>query len=222
MAALLVMVRRGGATTTTLRGADNRRAWRCPVRRAAGVTRPEGRRSEKTDRHDLGMGEGLDLSGHDGPPREFFEAYDQVLTPLATVSSVLQLVARAEEAGLMTALRTPMTAADIAVGTGLREETVTALCRALVTLGVAESDGRTIALTAPWQALTDPRPGQWGFQPTSCTAQDRTPVRRMAGCLHGRSAEVHRYPQRHAGPDRCGVDRTVSCEDLVRTRIGAA
>ncbi|MCW2855160.1 MAG: Methyltransferase type 11 [Marmoricola sp.] len=87
---------------------------------------------------------------------EFFEAYEQVLTPLATASSLLQLVARADEAGLMAALQTPATLVDVAARTGLAEDTVATLCRALVTLKVAECHGDTVTLTAPWQALADP------------------------------------------------------------------
>ncbi|MCW2755969.1 MAG: Methyltransferase type 11 [Marmoricola sp.] len=87
---------------------------------------------------------------------EFFEAYEQVLTPLATASSLLQLVARADEAGLMAALRAPVTVVDAATATGLAEDTVATLCRALVTLKVAERHGDAVALTAPWQALADP------------------------------------------------------------------
>lgn len=87
---------------------------------------------------------------------EYFEAYEQALTPLATANSLLQLVARAEEAGLMTALRTPVSVVDAAAQTDLDESSVATLCRALVTLNVAESNGTTVALTAAWQALTDP------------------------------------------------------------------
>jgi SAM-dependent methyltransferase len=87
---------------------------------------------------------------------DYFEAYEHALTPLATASSLLQLVARADEAGLMAALRTPASVIDAAAHTGLGTDTVAVLCRALVTLNVAESDGATIVLTAPWLALTEP------------------------------------------------------------------
>ncbi len=87
---------------------------------------------------------------------DYFEAYEQALTPLATANNLLQLVARAEEAGLMAALRTPVSVTDAAARTGLAEHSVATLCRALVTLNVAESDGSTVVLTAAWHALTDP------------------------------------------------------------------
>ena len=87
---------------------------------------------------------------------DFFEAYEQVFAPLATASNVMQLVGRAEDAGLMAAMRTPVTTRDAVAQTGLSEETVSTLCRALVALGVVQHDVAGFSLTEPWLALTDP------------------------------------------------------------------
>ncbi|MGO4256019.1 SAM-dependent methyltransferase [Marmoricola sp. RAF53] len=87
---------------------------------------------------------------------DFFEAYDEVLTPLFTAGNLLGLVAGAEEAGLVSGLRGPRTAADLATATGQAPEVVQAVCDALTATGVAVRHGDTYVLTEAWQVLTDP------------------------------------------------------------------
>lgn len=85
----------------------------------------------------------------------FFEAYDQVLTPLFNASNALALITRADELGLLRALRAASDVESLAAATGLDSSTVVTQCRALVAVDVVARDGDRLALTPAWQALTD-------------------------------------------------------------------
>jgi SAM-dependent methyltransferase len=86
----------------------------------------------------------------------FFEAYERDLLPLMNATSVLNLVGRATDAGLLHGLRTPTTVDALAADNALARSTVQALCRALIATGVAEVHGQEITLAGGWRALTDP------------------------------------------------------------------
>lgn len=86
----------------------------------------------------------------------YFEAFDEVLQPLFTANNVLQLIAGADQSGLMKALREPLSIDGLVAVTGLGETTVATVCRALVTTGVVRQAGTDFRLTEAWLALTDP------------------------------------------------------------------
>ena len=86
----------------------------------------------------------------------FFDAYEQVLSPLFAASNVLQLIARAERSGLLHRLRDGADVAALTQVTGLPEHSVQTLCRALAVTGVVEAYEGGHRLTPPWRALTDP------------------------------------------------------------------
>jgi len=85
----------------------------------------------------------------------FFEAYEQVLTPLFNASNALALITRAEEVGLLSALRVPRDVAALAAATGLDASTVATQCRALTAVDVVVRDGDAFVLSPAWLALTD-------------------------------------------------------------------
>jgi hypothetical protein len=85
----------------------------------------------------------------------FFEAYEQALTPLFNASNTLALVTRADELGLLRALREPRDVDALAAVTGLDASTVATQCRALAAVEVITRDADTFALAPAWQALTD-------------------------------------------------------------------
>lgn len=86
---------------------------------------------------------------------DFFDAYDAALTPLFTASNVLNLVAGADAAGLLDALRETTAVEDLASATGQDVTTVRAICDALTATGVTCRDGERFRLSEPWSALAD-------------------------------------------------------------------
>ncbi|HVU73356.1 MAG TPA: class I SAM-dependent methyltransferase [Mycobacteriales bacterium] len=85
----------------------------------------------------------------------FFEAYDEALTPLIAANNLLQLVARAEDVGLLGALREPSPVAELAAQVGVDADTASTLCTALFAWGIVDEGEGGYRLTAPWRALTD-------------------------------------------------------------------
>lgn len=86
----------------------------------------------------------------------FFEAYDEVLTPLLGAHGLIELLEGAEEAGLVSALREQTDVAELAASTGLPEHRVRAVCAALSTYDVVEAVDTGLRLTPAWQALVAP------------------------------------------------------------------
>lgn len=109
---------------------------------------------------------------------DFFEAYDAVLTPLFTASNTLSLLAGAESAGVIGALRQRRTAAELAELADQDPATVQAWCRALETCGITESSDEGYVLTEHWLALTEPS----AFVPlATALAGNRVEGRLLAG-----------------------------------------
>jgi SAM-dependent methyltransferase len=81
--------------------------------------------------------------------------------------NVLQLVAGADQSGLMNALREPLSMDGLVEVTGLGATTVATVCRALVTAGVVRQKGSEFKLTDAWLAVTDPA----GFVPLSAAIE---------------------------------------------------
>lgn len=99
----------------------------------------------------------MDITAGDvAEPPSWFEASDQVLDPLVNARMLLALVEGADGAGLLRAMRTTTTVADLALATGLSEDRVRDVCAALIANDVAESDGSGVRLTPAWAALTGP------------------------------------------------------------------
>ena len=95
-------------------------------------------------------------AGDVAEPPSWFEASEQVLDPLVNARMLLALVEGADGAGLLRAMRTTTTVADLALATGLSEDRVCDVCAALTANDVAESDGSGVRLTPAWAALTGP------------------------------------------------------------------
>ena len=93
----------------------------------------------------------------------FFEAYDEALRPLLSASNLLQLLAWADEVGLLAALRESMPLDALPERTGLTMDTAGAACHAMLAAGVLESSDVGIGLSAPWRVLT----GSDAFVPLS-------------------------------------------------------
>ncbi|MGX5772562.1 methyltransferase domain-containing protein [Microbacterium trichothecenolyticum] len=85
---------------------------------------------------------------------EFFTAMRAVVTPLVTASALLQVIDRAERAGMLRELREGSDTTRIAAATGLPLDTVVALCGALVANGIAEPVADGFRLTPDWRAIT--------------------------------------------------------------------
>ncbi|MBW9119594.1 methyltransferase domain-containing protein [Microbacterium trichothecenolyticum] len=85
---------------------------------------------------------------------EFFTAMRAVVTPLVTASALLQVIDRAERAGMLRELREGSDTTRIAGATGLPLDTVVALCGALVANGIAEPVADGFRLTPDWRAIT--------------------------------------------------------------------
>lgn len=86
-------------------------------------------------------------------PPTWFEAYDDVLTPVLGPHGLVNVLLGADSAGVLTALAEAMTLDELAARTGLHEERARTLLHTLVVHEVVQVSGDRYELTAPWQAL---------------------------------------------------------------------
>lgn len=93
----------------------------------------------------------------------FFDAYDEAMRPLVSASNLLQLLAWAEQVGLLAALGEPVPPDELPERTALTTDTAMAACNAMLAAGVLESSDVGIVLSAPWRVLT----GSGAFVPLS-------------------------------------------------------
>jgi SAM-dependent methyltransferase len=112
----------------------------------------------------------------------FDDAHDAVLGPLLLARGVLDLVHVAQERGLLTALREPSTAPDLAAATGLPAVAVASLVEALELNEVVERSGDGYRLSAPWMVLT----GDTAMSPLESLLESSDVERALLRALGGR------------------------------------
>ena len=105
----------------------------------------------------------------------WFEAYDRVLEPLLGPASLLAALEAAENAGLLSALRTQATVADLASATGQEAGVITAICHALDLYDVVDRVHDRYCLTSDWMLLTD----EAAFSPLSVQLAHAEVTQRM-------------------------------------------
>ena len=85
----------------------------------------------------------------------WFEAYERSLRPLLGPADLLAVLSAAESAGIVQALRTPSTPAEIAVRVGRSEPVLRAVCHALAVYDVAVLEDGRYRLAPDWMVLSD-------------------------------------------------------------------
>jgi hypothetical protein len=86
----------------------------------------------------------------------FFQAYEEALQPLLAAADMLEVIARAEERGLLAVLRDPVSRPAVARHAGLSDLEADALVEALVAGGVLRADDESVVLSPAWLSLTGP------------------------------------------------------------------
>jgi hypothetical protein len=86
-------------------------------------------------------------------PPTWFEAYDEVLTPVLGPHGLVNVLLGADSRGVLTALAEPTTLDELATRTGLLEERTRTLLHTLVVHDVVHVTGDRYELTEPWQTL---------------------------------------------------------------------